>query len=148
MRTAQGMRILGLDYGDRRIGVAVSDELGITARGMATIVRRGLKRDLDELERIIGTCRAEKIVIGFPVRLDGTAGIQCEKVDRFIRALEKRFTLPVERWDETLSTWQAEEILSEALVIIKKTNTAVDRLAAAIILQGYLNKDKRNIRSE
>ncbi len=142
------MRILGLDYGDRRIGVAVSDELGITARGLATIVRKGLKRDLDELERMIGACGAEKIVIGFPVRLDGTAGIQCEKVDRFIRALEKRFTLPVERWDESLSTWEAEEILSEALVNRKKRKAVVDRLAASIILQDYLNKQKKNIRSE
>ena len=142
------MRILGLDYGDRRIGVAVSDELGITARGLATIVRRGLKRDLDELERMIGACGAEKIVIGFPVRLDGTAGIQCEKVDRFIRALEKRFTLPVERWDESLSTWEAEEILSEALVNRKKRKAVVDRLAASIILQDYLNKQKKNMRSE
>jgi putative Holliday junction resolvase len=142
------MRILGLDYGDRRIGIAVSDELGITARGLATIVRRGIKRDLDELERMIGACGAEKIVIGFPVRLDGTAGIQCEKVDRFIRALEKRFTLPVERWDESLSTWEAEEILSEALVNRKKRKAVVDRLAASIILQDYLNKQKKNMRSE
>jgi putative Holliday junction resolvase len=142
------MRILGLDYGDRRIGIAVSDELGITARGLATIVRKGLKRDLDELERMIGACGAEKIVIGFPVRLDGTAGIQCEKVDRFIRALEKRFTLPVERWDESLSTWEAEEILSEALVNRKKRKAVVDRLAASIILQDYLNKQKKNMRSE
>jgi len=142
------MRILGLDYGDRRIGVAVSDELGITARGLATIVRKGLKRDLDELERMIGACGAEKIVIGFPVRLDGTVGIQCEKVDRFIRALEKRFTLPVERWDESLSTWEAEEILSEARVNRKKRKAVVDRLAAGIILQDYLNKQKKNIRSE
>ncbi len=142
------MKILGLDYGDRRIGVAVSDELGITARGLATIVRRGLKRDMDELEQMIVACGAEKIVIGFPVRLDGTTGIQCEKVDRFIRVLEKRFTLPVERWDESLSTWEAEEILSEALVNRKKRKEVVDRLAASIILQSYLNKHKRSMRSE
>jgi len=140
------MKILGLDYGDRRIGVAVSDELGITARGLATIVRRNMKKDLDELERLIGACGAEKIVIGFPVRLDGTAGIQCEKVDRFIQALERRFTLPVERWDESLSTWEAEGILSEAFVKGKKRKEAVDRLAAAIILQSYLNKQKKNMR--
>lgn len=136
------MKILGLDYGDRRIGVAVSDELGITARGLCMIMRRSLKRDLDELERIIEACEAEKIVIGFPVRLDGTAGIQCQKVNRFIEVLEKRFTLPVERWDETLSTWEAEEILNEALVKRKKRKEMVDKIAAAIILQSYLNKQK------
>lgn len=107
-----------------------------------------MKRDLDELERMIEACGAEKIVIGFPVRLDGTEGIQCEKVNRFIRALEKRITLPVERWDESLSTWEAEEILSEALVNRKKRKEVVDRLAAAIILQSYLNKEKKNMRSE
>lgn len=138
------MRILGIDYGDRRIGIAVSDELGIAARGLGTILRRGLKKDLDELGRMIGACGAEKIVIGFPVRLDGTAGIQCEKVDRFIRALEKRFTLPVERWDESLSTWEAEEILDEALVRRwKNRKDVVDRLAAAVILQRYLNRQAR-----
>jgi putative Holliday junction resolvase len=139
------MKILGLDYGDRRIGVSVSDELGITARGLATIVRKGLKRDLDELERWVRACGAEKIVIGFPVRLDGTAGIQCEKVDRFIRALEKRFTQPIVRWDESLSTWEAEEILREASVKGKKRKEAVDRLAAAIILQSYLNKQTKTV---
>jgi len=138
------MRILGIDYGDRRIGVAVSDELGVAARGLGTIVRRGIRKDLDELERMVRACGAEKIVIGFPVRLDGTAGVQCEKVDRFIRALEKKFTIPVERWDETLSTREAEEILDETLVKRKKRKDIVDRLAAAVILQGYLNRQARN----
>jgi len=142
------MKILGLDYGDRRIGVSVSDELGITARGLATIVRKGLKRDLEELERLVRACGAEKIVIGFPVRLDGTAGIQCEKVDRFIRSLEKKFTLPIVRWDESLSTWEAEEILREASVTGKKRKETVDRLAAAIILQSYLNKQTQTMRRE
>jgi putative Holliday junction resolvase len=137
------MRILCLDYGEKRIGVAVSDELEITARGVATISRKGLKRDLEMIADMIGTCEAEKIVVGYPLRLDGTAGIQCEKVDRFIQALGRRFPLPVERWDETLSTREAEEILSENLVGRKKRKQVVDRLAASIILLSYLEAQRK-----
>lgn len=133
------MKIVGLDYGDRRIGVAVSDELGIAARGLATIVRRSLKRDLEELGQLIRSCGAEKIVIGYPVRLDGTAGIQCEKVDRFVVNLKKRVLLPIERWDESFSTQEAEDLLAEARVGRKKRKAAVDKLAAKIILQSYLD---------
>ncbi len=133
------MKIVGLDYGDRRIGVAVSDELGIAARGLATIVRRSLKMDLEELEQLIRSCGAEKIVIGYPVRLDGTAGIQCEKVDRFVVNLKKRVLLPIERWDESFSTQEAEDLLAEARVGRKKRKAAVDKLAAKIILQSYLD---------
>lgn len=133
------MKILGLDYGDRRIGVAVSDELGIAARGLATIVRTSLKRDLEELGKLIQSCGAEKIVIGYPLRLDGTIGIQCEKVDRFVVTLEKRFSFPIEKWDESFSTREAEDLMAEARVGRKKTKAAVDKLAAKIILQGYLD---------
>jgi putative holliday junction resolvase len=137
------MRILCLDYGEKRIGVAVSDELGMTAQGLTIIVRKGLKRDMEEIRRIIRTSGAERIVVGYPLRLDGTAGIQCEKVDRFIRVLETQVALPVERWDEGLSTWEAEEILTEALVKRKKRKAVVDKIAAGIILQGYLNHMER-----
>jgi len=142
------MRILALDYGERRIGVAVSDELGITAQGLTTLIRKNLKWDMGEITKVVEAYSVDLVVVGYPVRLDGTRGIQCEKVDRFIRVLEKRFTLPVERWDESLSTWEAEEILSEALVKRKKRKEVVDRLDASIILQSYLNKHKRSMRSE
>ena len=84
----------------------------------------------------------EKIVVGYPVMLDGTEGIQCEKVNRFISILEDTFSLPVIRWDETLTTKEAEEIIIRAKVRRKKMKNVVDKLAASLILQGYLNSLK------
>lgn len=123
--------------------MAVSDELGMTAQAFTLIIRKGLKRDMEEIRRIIKTSGAEKIVLGYPLRLDGTAGIQCRKVDRFIRVLEKQIPLPVDRWDEGLSTQEAEEILTEASVKGKRRKAIVDKIAAGIILQDYLNHMER-----
>ena len=114
------MRILGLDYGERRIGVAVCDELAMTAQAVATIIRKNRRHDLEEIARLIKTYGIEEIVIGYPLRLDGTEGIQCEKVSRFSRILETTFSLPVIKWDETLSTKEAEDILAAAGVRRKK----------------------------
>jgi len=136
------MRILGLDYGEKRIGLALSDEMGITARGIPTLTRRSLDKDLESLEKIIRRFVVEKIVIAYPLRLDGSEGIQCEKVSRFAGILEKRFALPVIKWDETLTTSRAEEILTEVKVSRKKRKAVVDKLAAMIILQDYLNRRK------
>lgn len=133
------MRVLGLDYGSRRIGVAVCDELGITAQGVGTVVRKNREADLAAIAVFIERFGVERIVVGYPVRLDGSEGIQCEKVNRFIRRLQTRFTLPVIRRDETLSTKEAEELLRETGVRREKKRGIVDRLAASIILQGYLD---------
>jgi len=136
------MRVLGLDYGSRRIGVAVCDELGMTAQGVATIVRKNREADMEQIAAIVRRYAAERIVIGYPLRLDGSEGIQCEKVNRFARRLEDRFALPVIRRDETLSTREAEEILRESGVHREKRRERIDRVAACLILQGYL--DSRN----
>jgi len=133
------MRILGIDYGERRIGVAVCDELGMTAQGAGTIVRKNRDADLAAVAGYIERFGAEKIVVGYPLRWDGSEGIQCEKVNRFIRRLQTRFAIPVIRRDETLSTKEAEEILRETGVRQEKRRGIVDRLAASIILQGYLD---------
>lgn len=133
------MRILGLDYGSRRIGVAICDELGMTAQGVATIVRRNREADLGAIDEMVRRHGVELIVIGYPLRLDGSEGIQCEKIDRFIRRLEARLSLPVIRWDETLSTKEAEELLRQGGVDREKRKGIVDRVAASIILQGYLD---------
>ena len=82
------MRVLALDYGERRIGVAVSDELGITAQGLTTLIRKNLKQDVEEITKVVEAYGVGRVVVGYPVRLDGTRGIQCEKVDRFICFLE------------------------------------------------------------
>ncbi len=133
------MRILGIDYGSKRIGTAVSDELGITAQSLTVIERKNPKSDLEEISKIIEDYGIEKIVIGYPLRLDGTEGIQCEKVDRFADRLSAEFKIPVEKWDESLSTWQAEEIMLEAGVRRKNRKKVVDKIAAGFILQSYLN---------
>jgi len=136
------MRILGLDYGSKRIGVAICDELGITAQVLATITRKNQRQDLQAIAGFIKKYGVEKIVIGYPIRLDGTEGIQCEKTNRFIRILESTFSLPVIRWEETLTTKEAENILMEANMRRKKRKNVVDKLAASLILQGYLNSLK------
>jgi len=133
------LRILGLDYGEKRIGVAICDELGLTAQGLPTIIRKTRKHDWEILARLIKEYHVEKIVIGYPVRLDGSEGIQCEKVNRFAALLEKTFCLPVEKWPETLSTKEAEEILINSGVRWEKRKKMVDKLAACLILQGYLD---------
>ena len=133
------LRILGLDYGEKKMGVAVCDELGLTAQGLPTIIRKTKKHDLEILGNIIKNYSIEKIVIGYPVRLDGLEGIQCEKVNRFASLLEKNFFLPVVKWPETLSTKEAEEILINSGVRWKKRKDKVDKLAACLILQAYLD---------
>jgi putative Holliday junction resolvase len=133
------LRILGLDYGEKRIGVAVCDELGITAQGLPTLIRQTKKHDLEILSRWIQDYSIQKIVIGYPLRLDGSEGIQCEKVNRFTRLLEKTFLLPVMKWPETLSTKEAEEILMSSGVGWRKRKEKVDQLAACLILQSYLD---------
>jgi len=136
------MRILGLDYGEKRIGVALSDELGLTAQPLMTLQRKNRRSDLEGLAGIIRTYGVERIVVGYPLRLDGSEGIQCEKVQRFIAFLESSFGLPVVRRDETLSTRQAEDILAEAGVRREKRRELVDRIAAGLILQSYLDASR------
>lgn len=142
------MRILGLDYGSRRIGVAVCDELGMTAQGLATITRKNRAADLEQIAGFIRRYAVEKIVIGYPLRLDGSEGIQCGKINRFARRLEDRFSLPVILRDETLSTKEAEEILSQRGVRPEKRREVIDRVAAALILQGYLDTLSRGARDD
>jgi putative Holliday junction resolvase len=133
------LRILCLDYGEKRIGAAVCDELGMTAQGLPTIIRKTKKHDLDILGNLIKSYNVEKILIGYPVRLDGSEGIQCEKVNRFSALLDKTFSLPVMKWSETLSTKEAEEILINSGVHWQKRKKMVDKLAACLILQNYLD---------
>lgn len=133
------MRILGLDYGEKRIGVAVCDELGLTAQGLPTLIRKTKKHDLEILSSLIRNYSVERIVMGYPLRLDGSEGIQCEKVNRFARLLNKTFSLPVIKWSETLSTKDAEEILISSGIRWQKRKEKVDQLAACLILQNYLD---------
>ena len=133
------MKVLGIDYGSARIGLAISDDLGITARPLTVVKRKDPERDLDVLENEIRENRVELLVLGLPLRLDGSRGIQCEKVEKFAQALRSRFGLQVVLQDETLSTWEAEEILISAGIKGKDRRKIVDKIAAGIILQSYLN---------
>jgi len=133
------LRILCLDYGEKRIGAAICDELGMTAQGLPTIIRKTKKHDIEILSNLIKSYNVEKILIGYPVRLDGSEGIQCEKVNRFSVLLEKTLYLPVIKWPETLSTKEAEEILINSGIRWQKRKKMVDKLAACLILQNYLD---------
>lgn len=133
------MKVLGIDYGSKRIGVAISDELGITARPLAVIERKSLDRDLDVLENMVRDNNVERIVLGLPLRLDGTRGIQCEKVEKFAAALKERLPIPIVFRDEALSTREADDLMISAGINSRKRRKMVDKIAAKVILQDYLN---------
>jgi putative Holliday junction resolvase len=134
------MRIMGLDVGTHTIGVAISDELGITAQGLKTVKRRSLEADFEEISSIIDHFEISKIVVGLPKNMDGTLGKQAEKVFRWIRDLKDRTHLPVVTWDERLSTVGASKVLLEADLSRRKRKKVIDKLAAVLILQGYLDQ--------
>jgi len=131
-------RILGLDVGSKTIGLAVSDPLGITAQGLETIRRKNKRTDLEQLARIVRDYEVSEIVVGYPLRLSGAEGTQSEKMQHFAEELRKQFGLPVHLWDERLTSSQANRILREADLSIKKRAGAVDRMAAVLILQNWM----------
>lgn len=137
------MRILGLDVGDKTIGVAVSDPLGWTAQGVKTIKRIGIKKDLQEILNIIKEYNVEKIVVGLPKNMNGTLGSQSEKVLNFCDKLKEVCNLEIILEDERLTTVAAERMLIEADMHWSKRKKVIDTIAATYILQGYLDKIKK-----
>ena len=131
-------RVLGLDVGARRIGVAVSDPLGITAQGLETIQRRNKRTDLAALGKVIQEYAVVEIVVGYPLRMSGAEGTQSAKMDLFAEDLRKRFKLPVHLWDERLSSAQANRLLRETDMSIKRRGEVVDQMAAVLILQNWM----------
>ena len=131
-------RVLGLDVGSRRIGIAVSDPLGITAQGLETLQRRNKRHDLAALERVIRQYAVREIVVGLPLRMSGAEGTQSEKMQGFAEDLRKHFRLPVHLWDERLTSAEANRLLRETELSIEKRAKAVDRMAAVLILQGWM----------
>jgi putative Holliday junction resolvase len=136
------MRTMGLDVGSHTIGVAVSDELGITAQGLKTIRRKSKDEDLNEIIKIIDQFDIGKIVVGLPKNMDGTLGKQAEMVFQWIKTLKEKIHLPVVTWDERFSTIEASKVLLEADLSRKKRKKVIDKLAAVLILQGYINKGR------
>ena len=136
------MRIIGIDYGDTRIGVALSDPMGMIAGGVGNIINRGEERAADELARFIKEQKVSKIVLGFPKNMNGTVGARGEKSIAFANKLSRLTGLDVVLWDERLTTVAAHKTLNEANVRGKKRKNAVDSMAASLILQGYLDSLK------
>lgn len=136
------MRILGLDYGSKTVGVAVSDPLGLTAQGVEIIRRQSenkMRRTLARIEELIGQYQAEKIVLGLPKNMNNTLGDRAEKSLELKATLERRTGLDVVMWDERLTTVSANRVLMETGVRRENRKEHVDEIAAIFILQGYLD---------
>jgi putative Holliday junction resolvase len=131
-------RILAIDYGSRRMGLAVTDPLGITAQGLDTLERKNKRADFGRLERTIRQYQVREIVLGNPLRMSGQEGTQSQKVAEFAGELRQRFQLPVHLWDERLTSAEANRLLRDAEVSTHKRTQAVDRMAAILILQAFL----------
>jgi len=131
-------RILAIDHGSRRMGLAVTDALGITAQGLETLQRKNKRADFGRLERIIREYQIREIVLGNPLRMSGEEGTQSRKVAEFAEELRQRFQLPVHLWDERLTSAEANRLLREAELSIQKRAQAVDRMAAVLILQSFM----------
>ncbi len=131
------MRLMGLDLGERRIGVAVSDPSRVLARGIEVIERHSVEKDLEAIARLAEEYEVEAIVVGFPRRLNGTAGEEAKKARAFSAQIEAHLGLPVILWDERLSTVRAARALAEGGK--RKRHLGIDAVAAVVILQDYLD---------
>ena len=139
------MRLLGLDYGAKTVGVAVSDDLLITAQGLTTIVRNKenqLRRTFAEIENICSEYAVDRIILGYPKNMDNSIGEQADKVAEFKEALERRTGLEVILWDERMTTISAKRVLDEGNVRKSEQKEYIDKIAAVFILQSYLNSIK------
>ncbi len=130
---------MGLDVGSRRIGIAISDPLGITAQGLETLHRQNKRLDFEKLEKIVREYGVTQIVVGLPLRMSGLEGTQAEKMQLFAEDLRKRFQLPVHLWDERLTSAQANRLLRETEMSIKRRGQVVDQMAAVLILQSFMD---------
>lgn len=135
-------RILALDFGSKTIGLAVTDELGLTAQGLPTLRRTNKRNDLDHLRRTIKQFGVGEMVMGLPLRLSGDTGIQAGKVEVFAEELRKKFKLPVHLFDERLTSVEANRVLRESEMSIRRRAEVVDQLAAVLILQAFLEARK------
>lgn len=137
------MRTMALDLGTKTIGLAVTDELGLTAQGLETYLRAGLRRDLDALAGKTAEYSVERFVIGLPLNMDGSEGPRAEATRKFGDALAAKTSLPVVYWDERLTTVAAQRALLEGDVSRRKRKEVVDQIAAVLILQGWLEAQPR-----
>lgn len=134
------MRIMALDVGSRTIGIACSDALLMTAQGIETIRRTSLENDFNRLRELISEYEVHELVVGMPKNMNGTKGDRTEKTEEFVEKMKAVIDLPVTFWDERLSTVMAERQLIAADVSRKKRKGVIDKMAAVVILQGYLDR--------
>jgi len=137
------MRLMGLDIGSHTIGVAISDELKVTAQGLKTIRRKSMEEDLNEISNLISEFKIDKIVVGLPKNMDGTLGKQAKMVFQWIKNLKEKINLPVVTWDERLTTIEASKVLLQADLSRQKRKRVIDKISAILILQGYLNQEAK-----
>lgn len=135
------MRIIGIDYGDARIGLAVSDPLGITAQGIGTVKNRGEQKTLSELKKIIDEYLPEKIVIGLPKNMDGSLGFRADATYAFAELLKTVYSGEIVFWDERLTTVGAARYLNETNTVKSARKSVIDTLSACLILEGYMQKN-------
>ncbi len=133
------MKILGLDYGEARIGVAVSDVFGILATPLDTVCEKERGKQLEKVAKIARDNGVEKLVVGYPKHMDGTVGHRAQYTEEFAKELSEMLNIPYIMWDERLSSTEAHRILESGGVSGKNRKTKVDKIAAVIILQGYLD---------
>ena len=136
------MRLLGLDIGDKRIGVSVSDELGITAQGRENIYRESDDQAINEICELINRLHIDEVVVGMPKNMNGTLGPQAEKVMKFSKVLASSAHIPIKYWDERLTTVIAQRSLTALNVKGRKKKKKVDRIASQLILQGYMDRNE------
>jgi len=138
------MRILGIDYGDSRIGIAVSDSMGWTAQGLETIKSKdSLKKALERIREIILQYEIKDIVIGYPLNMNGTAGPRTERTEAFIKKLQQLGEFNIIKWDERLTTVSAHRAMNELGVKASNKKNIVDTMSAVFILQGYLDRQSK-----
>ncbi len=142
------MRVLGLDYGTKTVGVAVSDGLGVTAQEVETIVRKRkdkLRRTYARIEELVDEYQVDSIVLGYPLNMNNSEGFRAEDTESFRENLERRTGIPVILWDERLTTVEAEQILKKCKVRRENRKAVIDQVAAAIILQNYLDTGRHRV---
>lgn len=141
-------RVFGLDVGTKTIGIAMSDLLGITAQGVTTIRRTGIRADLAELRGLIEMYNASRLVVGYPRNMNGTVGEQARYTDRFLESLRAEIDLPIELVDERLTTRMASNAMKELNVKAARRKELIDQQAAAVFLQTWLDRKARERRRE
>jgi putative Holliday junction resolvase len=132
-----------LDVGSKRIGIAVSDPLGITAQGLETLQRQNKRLDFEKLEKLARDYAVAEVVVGFPLRMSGAEGVQAEKMHRFADELRERLQIPVHLWDERLTSAEANRLLRETEMSIQRRAQVVDQMAAVLILQSWMENRSR-----